>query len=79
VETANVNRFSSTTQVDGQSRFEKAEPLTCTHKLFSTTRPLEEVSQHRYAYMCIKTSIRQNGTGKYTMHSEMSASPLRTD
>jgi hypothetical protein len=73
VETANVNWFSSTTQVDGRVVLKRQSYLLA-HTGFKGARAtagvitLEEVSQHWYACTCIiiKTSIRQNGTGKYT-------------
>ena len=81
METANVNGFSSTTQVDGRVALKRGKATYLHRKTLRRTqvRTLEEVSQSATRHACIKTSIRQNGTGKYTMHSDESASLLRTD
>ena len=72
METANVNGFSSTTQMDGRVTLKRqshlptthTQPLGRTHNGWGET--LEEISQHCVC-VCMETSIRQNGTGKYTM------------
>jgi hypothetical protein len=74
VETANVNGFSSTTQVDGRVTLKRQSHLpNYTHKRTHNSwgETLEEISQHCVCVcICMETSIRQNGTGKYTMHSD---------
>ena len=74
VETANVNGFfinrlkwTAESLWKGKAHL-PTQASGCTHNSLSET--LEEVSQHSYHLGWKRASIRQNGTGKYAMHSE---------